>query len=358
MAPPNPQVLDNRTWRFLYSQITTGQIGQQALLDSTPGILAGPTFVNGLFKTSIGATRSGDNFYTDLTNGDITFSVPTTSAFTNEITVLANYYAQKQNGSETLLGYMGYGTTADGTINIGNLTETKTKYHTILFNTNVPNQASQVITIQYRLINTSKFTENITVSTPPTSGQNYIYQLTQATDAVNWDNIRITVYNSSNFTTNFVGILKTTNPVTPANLVCFAENSMVFTPNGEVPIQNLKQGDIVYDENFNHQTVEFVAKRTVFPSKSINKYSIPYEIKQGQLSENVPNRDTIVSAAHLISHNGQMVPASKLGNPIDVDSAITFYNVSVSNYSTMIVNGMVSETLDTTNDSKVYEKTF
>jgi hypothetical protein len=346
------QILDNRTWRFLYSQITTGQIGKQALLDSTGGIIPSPSFNNGLFKTSSSATKNGDNFY-----DGISFTINNTNVFTNELTVQANYYAQKLDLSETLLGYMfNTSSTFDGQIDIDGLTETSGKYHTILFNTNAPNQIGTIITIDYSLSGNQVGTiESINVNTTTTiAGQNYIYQLTQGT----WDNILITIKKSNTHTTNFVGILKTDNPVTPGNLVCFAENSMVFTPKGEVPIQDLNQGDVVYDKNFNHQTVEFVAKRTIFPSKSINKYSIPYEIKQGQLGENVPNRDTIVSAAHLISHNGQMVSALKLGKAIDVDSVITFYNVSVSNYSTMIVNGMVSETLDTTNDTKVYEKTF
>lgn len=354
------QVLDNRTWRFLYSQITTGQIGQQALFDSSYGIKSSPDYDDGLFTTG-DADQGLENFYSG-----IVLTVNPTSAFTNEIAPMANYYAQKNAAnsySETLLGYMGTGL-ANGTILFRGLSDTTTKYHTILFNTNAPNQSGIILYINYYLTSTLKFTQSVSANSAPSpAGQNFIYNLPRATslssgDPTAWNRFEVVIVNGQGFTTNFVGVLKNTNPVTPENLVCFAENSMVFTPKGEVPIQDLKQGDVVYDENFNHQTVEFVAKRTVFPSKSINKYSIPYEIKQGQLSENVPNRDTIVSAAHLISHNGQMVPASKLGNEINVDSAITFYNVSVSNYSTMIVNGMVSETLDTTNDTKVYEKTF
>lgn len=350
----NPAILDNHTWRFLYSQITSGEIGKQCLFDSSGGIVANPTYGAGLFDGS--GNQGSDNFY------NLTVSVQTTR-FTNELLVLANYYAQQLNGVEKLLGVMGntpvIGNTGDGQINYSGFTEQATKFHTLLFNTNTPypTSSSIIITINYyygvNLVN--PLTQVISVSG---AGNNYLFTLTKSTIALEWDNIALNVARGGNVTTNIVGILKTTQQITPENLVCFAENSMVFTPNGEVAIQNLKQGDIVYDENYNLQTVEFVAKRTFFPSKSANKYSIPYEIKQGQLSENVPTKDTIVSASHLIKHEGKMVPASELGTEAEVNTVITYYNVSVSNYSTMIVNGMVSETLNTSNDKKVYEKTF
>jgi len=354
----NPSILPYSYLVLTYGQIVTGQIGKQALLDSSVGIQANPTYGNGLFRaTNTGnpiQDRLRDNFYTGLTFN-------TNSFFTNESQLLGNYYGQNSFGINTLLGYMSTVPQVNfpGSISISGFQDQDNQYHTLLFNTNALN-ASAVFVITYFEGNTITLTEPINVSSTP-AGQNYIYNLTQSAetpgDTGYWNNILINVTNATTYTTNIVGILKTPNLLTPQNMVCFAEDSMVFTPNGEVAIQDLKQGDLVYDENYNLQKVEFIAKRTFFPSKS-NKYSIPYEIKKNQLGENVPNKDTIVSASHLIKYEGKMVPASQLGTEAEINSAITYYNVSVSNYSTMIVNGMVSETLDTSNDKKVYEKIY
>jgi hypothetical protein len=362
----NPQVLDNRTWSFLYSQITSGQIGTQILLDSS-NVNANPLYGSGLFRaTNTGnptADKAVDNFYSG-----VNVTISNLTSLTSDALALANYYGQKSNGAYQLLGYMTNTPTsfpANPALNFTGLTNGydisgNIKYHTLLFNSNAPNGEVVIQLTYYNLTFGSLLTENIVITplTLPMAdnlGANYIYQLKKPNNFVN---LGVIITQASNFTTNVVGILKTDKPLTPDNLVCFAENSMVLTPNGEIPIQNLSKGDIVYDEKYNLQTVEFVAKRTFFPTGTINKYSIPYEIKQGKLGQNVPNRDTIVSAAHLIKHNGLMVPASKLGTPVDMDTMMTYYNVSVSNYSTMIVNGMVSETLDTSNDKKQYEKIF
>jgi len=338
------QKLDAKNWTFLYNQIINGEIGYHALFVGTPQ--ANPSIANGgIFKAN--STESYN--YTNLT-----FSVDNNKLTTDNI-ILANFNAIDDTQNNYLLGYMGKNQAGSASFLISNFILTNTEYHTLLFNTNFPYDTTALIQISFynsgAPVSSINFSLNITDS--PDAGQNYIVNLPKSNL---WNEILISVPTSTSYSTNIVGILRTTFQLTPDNLVCFAENSMVLTPNGEIAIQNLKQGDIIYDKNYNHQNVEFIAKRTVFPCKSINKHSIPIEIKQGHLGNNVPNRDTIVSSAHLIMHKDEMVAAYKLGQSVEIESVITYYNVSVSNYSTMIVNGLVSETLDTSNDQKVYEK--
>lgn len=360
------QKLDNNSWLFLYSQITGGLIGKQVLLDSSNGIKTFPIYGNGLFSTTdvsgnsdlvINQKKIIDNFY-DVGVGIVQ------NYLTPEIPVSANWYAEKQNKQQILLGYMSnlFTTTQVNIIQFGipviakPLTNTNInlqggKYHTLLFNNNSPSVSSTII-INYFLDGSQlPDQESVTVN----QLGNYIYQLK---NNITYNSIRVSFNSNSTSRTNLIGLLQTDDPVTPENLVCFGEGSMVLTPNGEIPIQNLTEGDFVYDENLNIHTVEFIAKRTVFPSKTLNKYSIPILIKKGELGENVPHIDTIVSSAHLIKHNNQMVAASTLGSELEFNSPITYYNVKVSNYSTMIVNGLIAETLDTSNDSKIYSKVY
>lgn len=349
-----PVMLGSQSWKFLYSQITSGEIGTQILFDSTI-LKATPTYGDGLFATGSGSEAT-DNFYTGLGVSIVNFS-----SITNESLVLANYYAQKQNSSYNLLGYMTNPVIPEGEFpnnpqfRIINFTDTTTMYHTLLFNSNMPNSNVTIELTYFTSGNVSLGTQLITTSNIGSNGYNYIFNMVRS-PTVPWTRVGINVTQAANRATNIVGILKTPFLITPSNLVCFAKDSMVLTINGEVPIQDLKQGDQVYDEYLNINTVQFVAKRTVFPSDSINKYSMPVVIKKDSLDFNVPNRDTIASSAHLIKHNDQMVCASELGEELDVDTVITYYNVAIENYGTMIVNGMVTETLDAKNNSKMYEK--
>lgn len=362
------QKLDNNSWLFLYSQITGGLIGKQVLLDSSNGIITKPVYGDGLFSTTdvsgnsvsvINQKKIIDNFY------DVFVDVQQNS-LTREIPVSANWYAEKENKQQTLLGYMSDPTVTSEMVNIirfgsrgtGGKPLTNTninleggKYHTLLFNNNSPSVSSTIIINYFFDGPQLPYQESVTVN----QLGNYIYQLK---NNITYDIIRVSFNSNTTLRTNLIGLLQTDDPVTPENLVCFGEGSMVLTPNGEIPIQNLKEGDFVYDENLNIHTVEFIAKRTVFPSKTLNKYSIPILIKKDELGENVPHIDTIVSSAHLIKHNNQMVAASTLGSELEFNSPITYYNVKVSNYSTMIVNGLIAETLDTSNDSKIYSKVY
>lgn len=351
------QKLDKNSWLFLYSQITAGLIGKQVLLDSSSGIIDNPIYGTGLFRATdssggVVVDKLTDNFY------DITVKV-LQNYLTPEITIQSNWYAESQSGQQTLLGYMSNPTVSGTQVNIiqfgdasGNpITNSTAQYHTLLFNNNSPAISCTVI-VNYYLNNTNLAQQqSVTVN----ELGNFLFQLR---NNILYDSIRVNFESNDSLQTNLVGLLQTGEPVTPDNLVCFGAGSMVFTPSGEIPIQNLTQGDHVYDENLNIQTVEFIAKRTVFPSKNLNKYSVPILIKQGQCGKNVPHTDTIVSSAHLIKHDGQMVPASSMGSELEYNTPITYYNVKVTNYSTMIVNGMVSETLDVSNDSKVYSKVY
>lgn len=351
------QALSNNNWNFLYSQITGGEIGQQCLFDSQNGLTMNPTYGNGLAQFTdtgtISTDKVTDNFY------ELIITINNLSSLSSESAVLANFFGQEQNGSNILLGFMSRtGAGNNPSFLINGWSDVSTYFHTLLFNTNFPNSTG-IITLEY-YDETDVLLANDTINIADISvgGTCYIHTMRQDIDGLPWAKLNLTIIRSANYTTNIVGFLKTSHLITPENLVCFGAGSMVFTPCGEVPIENLKQGDMVYDENLTPQLVEFIAKRTIIPSKSANKYSVPILITKGKLGENLPCRDTIVSSAHLIKYNDQMVPASSLGVNADVNTPITFYNVKVSNYSTMIVNGMVSETLDTTNDSKVYAKVY
>lgn len=347
-----PVMLGSQSWKFLYSQITSGEIGTQVLFDSTI-LKANPTYGDGLFATGSGSEAT-DNFYSG-----ITVSITALSSLTAESLVLANYYAQKQNSSYTLLGYMTnptfVGVPLFPLFTMGGFTQTTTEYHTLLFNSNMPEGDLTILITYYDASFNSLGNQNINIVTESTDGNNYIFNMVRS-PSVPWTSINISVTQAANRATNIVGILKTPFLITPDNLVCFAKDSMVLTVNGEVPIQDLKQGDQVYDEYLNINTVQFVAKRTVFPSNNINKYSMPVVIKKDSLDFNVPNRDTVASSAHLIKHNDKMICAGELGKELDVDTIITYYNVAIENYGTMIVNGMITETLDTKNNTKMYEK--
>jgi hypothetical protein len=129
---------------------------------------------------------------------------------------------------------------------------------------------------------------------------------------------------------------------------CFGGNTYIKTPNGEVMIKDLKNGDIITTNEGPQQIVihkSIIAKTT--PS------SAPYMIKKHAIKHNTPSRDTIISPTHMI-----LLTNKRLSHPIHLSKHIdgiyqlapgkkqVYYNIETSNFLTQVIsaNNLLAET--------------
>ena len=135
--------------------------------------------------------------------------------------------------------------------------------------------------------------------------------------------------------------------------ICFPAGTPVKTDQGIVPIELID----INKHSINGQYIQYITQTV-----TLDKYLICFP--KDSLYLNYPNKTTVMTKDHKIEYNGQMVPAYRF---LDVSHMVkkvkysgeVLYNVLLDNYSTIIVNNLVCETLHPDNViAKLYMSTF
>jgi len=145
-------------------------------------------------------------------------------------------------------------------------------------------------------------------------------------------------------------------------LPCFMPGTLISTPVGEVPIENLKDHDIIYDEN-NHEVK--IIKVHKWETTNFVETNIPYIIPAHSLKKDYPTHDTYVSPYHkiklpngdfkrLINFNLPFIKQCRNSNGYlqlndkNIDKII-YYNFILKNNSNFIANNLIVESLNESN---------
>ncbi|THD84247.1 tandem-95 repeat protein [Aliigemmobacter aestuarii] len=82
---------------------------------------------------------------------------------------------------------------------------------------------------------------------------------------------------------------------------CFTPGTLIATPRGEVPVENLKPGDRVITRDNGIQEIRWTGhKAMTWRDLTANPHLKPILIRQGSLGNGLPERDTMVSPNHRI----------------------------------------------------------
>ncbi len=80
---------------------------------------------------------------------------------------------------------------------------------------------------------------------------------------------------------------------------CFTPGTMVATPRGEVPVEDLRTGDKVITRDNGIQEIRWIgSKHLDWPALCANPHLKPVLIRQGSLGNGLPERDMLVSPNH------------------------------------------------------------
>ncbi len=107
------------------------------------------------------------------------------------------------------------------------------------------------------------------------------------------------------------------------NEICFHENTIINTDQGEVLIKDLTSNHTIE----NHEIIYLI--------KSPNKPKKLVLIKKNSLEENIPDRDIILTKSHLIYYQDKVQPISNL---IDDENIICMNNKNSNFYNIILLN--------------------
>jgi hypothetical protein len=130
--------------------------------------------------------------------------------------------------------------------------------------------------------------------------------------------------------------------------ICFYGESKVMTNEGYKEIREVKKGMKIQEENIEEVT------------RTRSKDSEVVLMKKGAIKKNIPLTDTRITKEHKVLFKGEMVEVKRLVNGTSIVyeeyKGETLYNILLSGEGTMVVNGMIVETLSPSNNiAKLYK---
>ena len=148
--------------------------------------------------------------------------------------------------------------------------------------------------------------------------------------------------------------------VTPAaNVVCYTRGTRVLTDKGEIPIEDLRTGDLVVTLSSGRRSlaaVKWLGRRrinlTLHPTPAL---VAPIRIRRDAFAENAPHRDLLVSPDHAINTDGVLICARLLINGASIAresglDAEEYFHLELDEHAILFAENLTAESyLDTGN---------
>lgn len=153
--------------------------------------------------------------------------------------------------------------------------------------------------------------------------------------------------------TNYTGtkltekLIVAQHEVTPT---CFMAGTLIRTPDGEVPVEQLARGDLVMTVDGKAMPVEWLGRQTISRLFSDPLRVLPIRIRAGALGDNVPARDLLASPDHAFLVDGALIQAGALVNhtsivrETNVPQVFTYYHVELADHSLILAENTPAET--------------
>jgi hypothetical protein len=124
---------------------------------------------------------------------------------------------------------------------------------------------------------------------------------------------------------------------------CLLAGTMLLTPSGERPVEDIRPGDEVLTADGEAVTVRWVGRQSLISMFAAR--ALPIVIHAGALADNVPSRDLHVSPDHAILLDGYLVCAQALVNGTTITvmgnppAQLDYYHLELDTQRIIIADG-------------------
>jgi hypothetical protein len=155
------------------------------------------------------------------------------------------------------------------------------------------------------------------------------------------------------------------------NPVCYMKGTKILTNMGYIPIEKLKEGNKImvnrriYNNKFTKEDDEASFEPILWISKfkveNLSKKTRPICIEKDAFGKNQPFEDLYVSRNHGIVVDNVLIPSHKLINNKTIYedktlSEVVYYHIELKKHSSIVANGVYSESYLDTNNRSIFEK--
>lgn len=130
---------------------------------------------------------------------------------------------------------------------------------------------------------------------------------------------------------------------------CFLRGTLIRTPEGDVPVEDLRVSDVVVTHK-GVAEIRWIGRRRIDP-KAIDKPrdTLPIRIQAGAIAEGVPARDLYVSPDHCMFLEESLIPAKFLLNGSTITQETTlapfdYFHIELEQHAIVLAEGAPTET--------------
>jgi hypothetical protein len=148
------------------------------------------------------------------------------------------------------------------------------------------------------------------------------------------------------------------NNDTTITIACFAEGTRIATPSGDVPVEQLAQGDLVLTHEGAAAPVVWLGRRRVDCARHPNPQAVwPVRVAAGAFGPGLPARDLYLSPDHAVFVDDVLIPVKYLvdgGSIAQIKTAsVTYFHVELPEHGVVCAEGLPTESyLDTGDRAK------
>ena len=133
---------------------------------------------------------------------------------------------------------------------------------------------------------------------------------------------------------------------------CFLRGTLIQTPDGEIPVEELKIGALV-DTLRGPQTIKWIGRQRFEKASPSWHWSVaPIRVAQFALSDEYPRRDLFLSPHHSLFIDGLLIPVEWLVNgqsitlaDMDDRDSIDYFHIELETHEVVFAEGAPAETL-------------
>jgi hypothetical protein len=133
---------------------------------------------------------------------------------------------------------------------------------------------------------------------------------------------------------------------------CFGRGTLIRTPEGEVPVETLANGDLVMTTT-GAMPVKWVGRRTLRRNASASWHPsvVPVRVSRFAIDDQTPQRDLILSQGHCLLIDGVLIPVTHLVNGVSItfdeqantSDIIEYFCVELDTHEAIFAEGTKAE---------------
>ena len=140
---------------------------------------------------------------------------------------------------------------------------------------------------------------------------------------------------------------------------CFCRGTHIATPDGEVPVERLRAGDVVTTLSGVPRRLRWVGFGRTLVTPRYRDHASVVVVRRDALADGVPHRDLYVTHGHSFYFDGVLIPAAHLVNHrsiawVDDARVVEYYHLELDSHDVILAEGAAAESYRDDDNSQYF----